>query len=110
MHAHARMPQEPWTYGQPVMDLYRGYVLLHEQLVPYIRAAALTAARTGVPIMRPLCLLDPADARGWSLGDAYGGAYAFGAIGTIALLSSVALLGAAALRLRRNLAPLSVKG
>jgi alpha-glucosidase (family GH31 glycosyl hydrolase) len=72
MHAHARMPQEPWNYGDRVLDLYRGYVLLHEQLVPYIRAAALTAARTGVAIMRPLCLTDPADPRGWSIADAYG--------------------------------------
>ena len=72
MHAHARMPQEPWTYGGDVLDLYRAYVLLHEQLVPYTRAAALTASRTGMPIMRPLCLSDPADARGWTLTDAYG--------------------------------------
>jgi alpha-glucosidase (family GH31 glycosyl hydrolase) len=47
-------------------------VLLHEQLVPYVRAAALTAARTGMPIIRPLCLLDPDDPRGWTVGDAYG--------------------------------------
>jgi alpha-glucosidase (family GH31 glycosyl hydrolase) len=72
MHAHSRMPQEPWHYGGRVLDLYRAYVLLHEQLVPYVRAAALTAARTGVPIMRPLCLLDPGDPRGWTIGDAYG--------------------------------------
>ena len=72
MHAHARMPQEPWTYGADVMDLYRAYVLLHEQLVPYIRAAALTASRTGLPIIRPLCLTDPRDPRGWTLTDAYG--------------------------------------
>lgn len=72
MHAHARMPQEPWTYGGDVLDLYRAYVLLHEQLVPYIRAAAATAHRTGLPVMRPLCLTDPADPRGWTLTDAYG--------------------------------------
>jgi alpha-glucosidase (family GH31 glycosyl hydrolase) len=72
MHAHARMPQEPWLYGGRVLDLYRAYVLLHEQLVPYVRAAAATAARTGLPIMRPLCLLDPRDPRGWTVGDAYG--------------------------------------
>ena len=40
MQAHARMPQEPWNYGERVLDLYRAYVLLHEQLVPYVRAAA----------------------------------------------------------------------
>jgi alpha-glucosidase (family GH31 glycosyl hydrolase) len=72
MHAHARMPQEPWRYGERVLSLYRAYVLAHEQLVPYVRAAAATAARTGLPIIRPLCLIDPADARGWTIGDAYG--------------------------------------
>src|ERR1700734_3213795 len=72
MHAHSRMPQEPWNYGERLLDTYRAYVLLHEQLVPYVRAAALTAARTGVPIMRPLCLLEPDDPRAWTVGDAYG--------------------------------------
>ena len=72
MHAHSRMAQEPWLYGERVLDLYRGYVLLHEQLVPYVRAAARTAAETGLPIIRPLCLTDPDDARGWSITDAYG--------------------------------------
>jgi alpha-glucosidase (family GH31 glycosyl hydrolase) len=72
MHAHGRMPQEPWHYGDRVLDLYRAYVLLHEQLVPYVRAAAVTAARTGLPIIRPLCLLHPRDPRGWTIGDAYG--------------------------------------
>ena len=72
MHAHARMPQEPWHYSERVLELYRGYVLAHEQLVPYVRAAAATAARTGLPIIRPLCLIDPSDPRGWSISDAYG--------------------------------------
>jgi alpha-glucosidase (family GH31 glycosyl hydrolase) len=72
MQAHGRMPQEPWNYGDRVMDAYRAYVLLHEQLVPYVRAAAATAARTGLPIIRPLCLTDPGDARGWTITDAYG--------------------------------------
>ena len=47
-------------------------MLAHEQLVPYVRAAAATAARTGLPIIRPLCLIDPSDPRGWSISDAYG--------------------------------------
>ncbi|MGA2014071.1 MAG: TIM-barrel domain-containing protein, partial [Solirubrobacteraceae bacterium] len=38
MHAHGRMPQEPWHYSGDVLDLYRAYVTLHEQLVPYVRA------------------------------------------------------------------------
>jgi alpha-glucosidase (family GH31 glycosyl hydrolase) len=72
MHAHGRMPQEPWHYGERVVQLYRAYVLLHEQLVPYVRAAAAAATRSGLPIIRPLCLLDPDDARGWSITDGYG--------------------------------------
>jgi hypothetical protein len=36
------------------------------------RPAAATASRTGLPIIRPLCLTDPHDPRGWSIGDAYG--------------------------------------
>ncbi len=72
MHAHGRMPQEPWCYGERVLELYRSYVLLHEQLVPYVRAAAASAARSGLPIIRPLCLTDPRDPRGWTTSDAYG--------------------------------------
>ena len=72
MQAHARLPQEPWTYGRRVLDVYRAYVLLHERLVPYIRAAAATASRSGLPIIRPLSLIDPADARGWQIADAFG--------------------------------------
>jgi alpha-glucosidase (family GH31 glycosyl hydrolase) len=72
MQAHGRMPQEPWHYGERVLALYRAYALLHERLVPYVRAAASTASRTGLPIIRPLCLTDPDDPRGWTVGDAYG--------------------------------------
>jgi len=72
MQAHGRFEQEAWTYDEETLALYRRYVLLHERLVPYVRAAAATAARCGLPIIRPLCLLDPADPRGWSVSDAYG--------------------------------------
>jgi alpha-glucosidase (family GH31 glycosyl hydrolase) len=72
MQAHGRFAQEPWRYRQDVLDVYRAYVVLHERLVPYVRAAAATAARTGLPIVRPLCLIDPADPRGWTIDDAYG--------------------------------------
>jgi alpha-glucosidase (family GH31 glycosyl hydrolase) len=72
MQAHSRMAHEPWVYGDRMVDTYRDYVLLHERLVPYVRAAALTASRTGLPIIRPLALIDPDDERGWTLSDAYG--------------------------------------
>lgn len=34
--------------------------------------AGRVASRTGLPIIRPLCLSDPSDPRGWTLTDAYG--------------------------------------
>jgi hypothetical protein len=37
-----------------------------------VRAAAATAARCGLPIIRPLHLVDPADDRGWTIADAFG--------------------------------------
>ncbi len=72
MQAHGRLQQEPWTYDRETLAIYRGYVLLHEMLVPYVRAAAATCARAGLPIIRPLPLIDAKDERGWSLADAFG--------------------------------------
>jgi alpha-glucosidase (family GH31 glycosyl hydrolase) len=70
-HSHGRFEQEAWTYDEETLELYRSYLVLHERLVPYIRSAAATAARSGLPIIRPLCLVDPSDARGWEISDAY---------------------------------------
>ena len=55
MQAHGRFAQEAVDLRRARRStLYRGYVLLHERLVPYVRAAAATAARCGLPIIRPL--------------------------------------------------------
>jgi hypothetical protein len=71
MQAHGRFEQEAWRYDAHTLDVYRGYLLLHERLVPYIRAAAATASRSGLPVIRPLCLVDPSDLPGWRIADAY---------------------------------------
>jgi alpha-glucosidase (family GH31 glycosyl hydrolase) len=72
MHAHGRFAQEAWTYDEETLVAFRAAVLLHERLVPYVRAAAAGAARHGLPIVRPLSLTDPRDPRGWEIADAYG--------------------------------------
>jgi alpha-glucosidase (family GH31 glycosyl hydrolase) len=72
MQAHGRFAQEAWTYDAETLASYRAAVLLHERLVPYVRAAAATARRAGLPIVRPLLLTDPEDERGWTLADQYG--------------------------------------
>jgi alpha-glucosidase (family GH31 glycosyl hydrolase) len=72
MQSHGRFAQEPWGYDRETLECYRRFLVLHERLVPYVRAAAATAARAGLPIIRPLCLIDPGDQRGWTIADAYG--------------------------------------
>ena len=71
MQAHGRFQQEAWTYPAPVVVIYRQAVLVPEGPVPYIRAAPATAARTGLPVIRPLCLVDPDDPEGWAIPDSY---------------------------------------
>jgi hypothetical protein len=71
MQAHGRFEQEAWRYDAHTLDVYRGYLLFHERLLPYIRAAAATASRSGLPIIRPLCLVDPSASPGWRIADAY---------------------------------------
>jgi alpha-glucosidase (family GH31 glycosyl hydrolase) len=73
MQAHGRFAQEPWTYDARTLDLYRGYVLLHETLVPELRAAAAAAAaRGGLPVWRPHALVEPDDDAAWTVADAFG--------------------------------------
>jgi alpha-D-xyloside xylohydrolase len=69
IQAHGRLRQEPWTYDAQTLAVYRAYVLLHEMLNPYLRAAAATAGRCGLPIVRPGSLLHRA---GWEVADAFG--------------------------------------
>ena len=51
----------PWDFdkstgGHQALDVYRKYAVLHMSLFPYRYAAALEAAKTGMPIMRALVL------------------------------------------------------
>jgi alpha-glucosidase (family GH31 glycosyl hydrolase) len=71
MQAHGRLDQEPWNYNRHTLATYRAYVQLHECLVPYVRAAARTCARSGVPIIRPVSLIQPSDDAAWGIGDSF---------------------------------------
>ena len=46
--------QEPWQFGQEIMDIYRTYVKLRYHLIPYIYDLFYEEEKTGAPIMRPL--------------------------------------------------------
>lgn len=53
--------QEPWRFGTKVMDIYRKYVTLRYQLLPYIYDIFYQGETTGLPIMRPMVFAYPKD-------------------------------------------------
>ena len=66
----------PWNFdrngtGTPALDAYKRYSILHMSLFPYRYAAAQTAARTGMPIMRALVLEYQNDTRARLTKDEY---------------------------------------
>ena len=48
--------QEPWQFGETVLDIYRKYVKLHYRFLPYIYDLLFESQITGLPVMRPLVL------------------------------------------------------
>lgn len=48
--------QEPWVFGDKVVDIYRKYVSLRYQFLPYIYDLLYKGEKTGLPVMRPLVL------------------------------------------------------
>ena len=60
-HAPWAMPTEP-AYDEEMIAIYRRYVRLHHDLIPYTLRQAEAAARSGLPIARPLLFEWPDDA------------------------------------------------
>lgn len=60
---HGTTPREPWAFGEEATDLFREYAELRYGLVPYLYTLAEEAARTGIPVVRPLVLEYPEDRR-----------------------------------------------
>lgn len=48
--------QEPWQFGEKIMDIYRKYVQLRYRLLPYFYDLFFEGESTGLPIMCPLIL------------------------------------------------------
>jgi alpha-D-xyloside xylohydrolase len=65
----------PYDYGDEGVARWRRMADLHDEALPYIRALWREAARTGMPIARPLWLAFPGDPKAvvqdqqWMLGD-----------------------------------------
>lgn len=46
--------QEPWMFGQEVLDISRIWLRERYALIPYFEALALQAHRSGAPVLRPM--------------------------------------------------------
>ncbi len=54
--AKGNMNQEPWLFGNEVLNIYRKYVELRYSLLPYFYDLCHECEQTGLPIIRPLVL------------------------------------------------------
>ncbi|UYQ65001.1 TIM-barrel domain-containing protein [Streptomyces peucetius] len=70
-YAQSGGPNEVWSYGDEAYGIISGLLHLRERLRPYIHRQMRTAARTGLPPMRPLFLDHPDDPRAWRTDDQF---------------------------------------
>lgn len=63
--------QEPWIFGEPTLSIYRKYLQLRYHFIPYLYDLFAQEAQNGLPIMRPLVLEYPNDAKVRNLDDEY---------------------------------------
>lgn len=63
--------QEPWQFGQEVIDINRKFIRLRYQLLPYLYDLFFEGEKTGLPIMRPLVLHYEHDKETWNLNDEF---------------------------------------
>lgn len=53
--------QEPWTFGEEIIDVTRKYVELRYQLLPYLYTMFWEYAEFGIPMLKSLVLFDQKD-------------------------------------------------
>jgi alpha-D-xyloside xylohydrolase len=63
--------QYPWGYGREALANYQFFARLHTRLFPYIYTYAKESSATGLPILRPLVLLNQSDSQALPVEHAY---------------------------------------
>lgn len=63
--------QEPWAFGAETEAIARKYIRLRYRWLPYLYGLFREANRTGLPVMRPLFLEFPEDARTQAIADQF---------------------------------------
>lgn len=64
---HGASLRDPWEFGEDAVAIFRRYTLLRYRLIPYLYSTAWQAARTGLPVMRPMVLAFPDDPATYTL-------------------------------------------
>lgn len=67
----AREMQYPWRYSNEALANYQFFARLHTNLFPYIYTYAKEASTDGLPILRPLVLMEPDDINTFSISHTY---------------------------------------
>lgn len=63
--------QEPWTFDEDVLNIYRKYVKLRYRLLPYMYDLMWQCENSGLPVMRPLVLHYPNDSKTYEMNDEF---------------------------------------
>jgi alpha-D-xyloside xylohydrolase len=74
MQMHRQVSRElqyPWRFGDLALANYQFFARLHTRLFPYIYTYAQIASNTGLPIIRPLVLLDQTDPNTFDVNHTY---------------------------------------
>lgn len=68
---HTGGPNEVWSFGEEVYEILKKYLILRENMRPYIRELMCQAHKKGTPVMRPMFYEFPEDEICWNLKDQY---------------------------------------
>jgi alpha-glucosidase len=61
------LANEPWSYGEEAEAIAREYIGFRYRLMPYLYSKFYECTRSGMPIMRSLCINDPFDEKVYDL-------------------------------------------
>jgi alpha-D-xyloside xylohydrolase len=62
---HGRTPREPWAFGEAAAAVAHRFARLRYRLLPFYYSYARRAARSGLPLTRPLSFAFPDDPTAW---------------------------------------------
>lgn len=64
-------PNEVWSYGPELEDIFVRYIRFREKMRPYVRELMREAHEKGTPVIRPMFYEFPDDGKCWDLKDQY---------------------------------------